>query len=186
MRGSVKHRTVEVSTSSMADIAFLLLSFFLMTTTIANEKGLTVHLPEWRSEPVSVPVNERNVFKILINSKDQLLVENERELNIENLRQRVKHFVLNNGQDKNLSDSPEEAIVSIKADRGTTHKMFMSVLDEVHGAYNEMYAERLGITPMAYRALDPSLKEQKLRIDKAKEGLPMNVSVAEPTSISSD
>jgi biopolymer transport protein ExbD len=180
MISSARYRTTELNTSSVADIAFLLLSFFLMTTVISNEKGLSLTLPEWRDVPVEEPVHERNIFKIQINARDELLVEGERTSSLSGLRTKVKKFVLNNNLDPDLSENPEVAIVSIKTDRGTSHQAFVNVLDEVQGAYFETYAERVGITPDAYRALDPGKAEDRVLIAKAKEGLPMNISIAEP------
>ncbi len=69
--------SAEVNTGSMADIAFLLLIFFLVTTTIASDKGIPVMLPPKVEQETDVKVKERNVFNVLINSNDMLLVEEE-------------------------------------------------------------------------------------------------------------
>ena len=69
----------EINSSSMADIAFLLLIFFLVTTTIANDKGISLLLPPKPDdmEEIDIKIQERNIFKVLINSADQLLVEGQ-------------------------------------------------------------------------------------------------------------
>ncbi len=76
--GSKKRPATEINASSMADIAFLLLVFFLVTTTIDVERGITVRLPEWSEEPPeNIRINSRNVFTVLVNANNQLLVRGE-------------------------------------------------------------------------------------------------------------
>ena len=74
-----KHRmSNEINAGSMADIAFLLLIFFLVTTTIAEDKGVLVKLPAWSEEPPpEMKLNTRNVYSVLVNAQDQLLVRGE-------------------------------------------------------------------------------------------------------------
>ena len=94
-----KRGSATINSSSMADIAFLLLIFFLVTTTIANDKGLTLQLPpnpeDIEQQDIKIP--ERNIFKILLNSSDKLLVENEPMDDPREIRELVIEFVLNNG-----------------------------------------------------------------------------------------
>ncbi|OEJ99540.1 ExbD/TolR family protein [Roseivirga misakiensis] len=87
----------EVNAGSMADIAFLLLIFFLVTTQIATNKGITMVLPPKLDKIDNVPLNERNVLKIQINSSDQLLVENDPLDDIDEISEIVYDFVLNFG-----------------------------------------------------------------------------------------
>lgn len=183
MRSISRHRGAEINTSSVADVAFLLLSFFLMTTVIASEKGLPLTLPEWRSTQVQVPIHQRNLFKIQINSNDQLMIQGEPVAALEGVKEQLKMFILNNGKDPMLSVNPGKAIVSLKADRGTSHGVFVEVLDEIHAAYYEIYGERIGVSPAAFRKLSYSIPAERALIDKAKSGIPMNVSIAEPTKI---
>jgi len=173
--------SAEVSTSSMADIAFLLLTFFLMTTVINNYKGLMLQLPVWSETPPLSDVNDRNLFKIHINSENNFLIEDAARQDLIGVKDEIKKFVLNNGKESGLSENPVKAVVSIKADRGTSHKAFIAVLDEVQGAYFEIYAARVGITSKEFRGLDINkIKDRKL-YDQAKEGIPMNISIAEPS-----
>jgi biopolymer transport protein ExbD len=181
-----KRGKTEINSSSMADIAFLLLIFFLVTTTIANDKGLTLQLPpnpeDIEQQDIKIP--ERNIFKILINSSDKLLVENEPMDNPKDIREMVKKFVLNNGADPESSDSPEEAIVSIKTNRGTSYDMFIEVYNEVQGAYYDMYADRAGVTNAKWReiASNTSDPDNKRIYDQAREAFPMQISIAEPNN----
>jgi len=175
----------EVNTSSMADIAFLLLIFFLVTTTIASDKGLAILLPPKQEDqpPEEIKMKERNIFKVLINSQDRLLVEDEPLRDVSALREMAKTFITNNGKDPQSSDSPEDAVISLKTDRGTSYEIFVNVLDELQGAYYELRAEKVGITSEEYRNLDQKDPNQKEMYDTGREGLPMNISIAEPSNI---
>ncbi len=188
--------TPEIPNASMADIAFLLLTFFLMTTTVASDKGLLIQLPPPPEAlpPEDVEIQERNLFKIQINSSDKLLVEGDPWFSTNReLTDKIKVFILNNGADPNSSDNPQKAIVSLKADRGTTHKMFIEVLDAAQTAYNEIYAERAGVSVKDWREIssDPNASpEARAAYDKGRgvrpDGsveIPMALSIAEPTKI---
>ena len=178
-----KMSTAEVSTSSMADIAFLLLTFFLMTTVINNERGLTLLLPQWSVEPITSEKHQRNVFAIQINSVNEFLIEGEPRNSLAGVTDEIKKFILNNGVDPSLSVNPDEAVVSLKTDRGTSQQAFIAMLDVIQAAYYEIYAERAGITTKAFRELDLNDKTQKQIYDAARKNIPMNISMAEPTSI---
>lgn len=173
----------EVSTSSMADIAFLLLTFFLMTTVIKDEKGLTLMLPQWNDEPLVSEKHQRNVFTIQVNANSELLIEGEPRNTLEGVTAEIKKFILNNGADPSSSENPEDAVVSLKTDRGTSQRTFIEVLDVIQAAYFEIYAERAGITTKAFRELDLNDKAQKQIYDAARKNIPMNISIAEPTRI---
>ena len=178
----------------MADIAFLLLTFFLVTTTIANDRGLSIQLPPppEAQPPEDIKVQERNMFKIQINSSDALLVEGEPMGDVSGLKDMIKKFILNNGSNPESSDSPEKAIVSYKTDRGTSHKRFIEILDIIQGAYYDIYAERAGVTNVKWRELssDLSVPENQVLYDKGRgrrpDGtieIPMQLSIAEPTKV---
>lgn len=174
----------EINAGSMADIAFLLLIFFLVTTTIASDKGIYVQLPPKKESQEEVKLNQRNVFNVLINSNDQMLVEEEL-MDIEDIRESVKKFVTNNGVDPRSSESPDKAVVSLKTDRGTTYEMYIAVLDELKRAYNELRAEHLGVPLQDYMDMETSDDaEIRAKVDEAKKLFPYQVSDAEPTDIS--
>ena len=196
--------TPEVSSGSMADIAFLLLIFFLVTTTIANDKGILMQLPPPPEEEIEIKLQERNIFKILANSNDQLLVENEPFTRpVGELKEMVKDHILNFGkitdteaidlynslpasmkskakQNPESSDSPGDAIVSFKANRGTSYELYIDVLDNLHAAYNEIYAERVGLTAQQFLELDQSEEVEKNIYQQARQGIPKAISIAEP------
>ena len=198
----------EVNSSSMADIAFLLLVFFLVTTTIATDKGLTLTLPpkaDPNQPPPDITKNQRNIFKILVNSSDRILIEDEPVTDLTGLRDQVKEFVLNFGkvdeesmalyntlpaslkalakQSDISSDNPTEAVISFKADRGTSYDIYIGILDELQGAYYEIYGDRVGLTADEFRALDRKKPDDMELYSKARNGFPMNISIAEPTKI---
>ncbi|TRX56059.1 biopolymer transporter ExbD [Fulvivirga sp. M361] len=171
-----KRRNINTGSHSgpMADMAFLLLIFFMVCTNIVNDKGLTLLLPPHKAEENIVPVKDRNLFTILINSSDRLFVENEERSNAENLRTEIKDFVLNAGKRPDWSVNPKKAVISIQTNRGTSQGAFIKILDEAKAAYYEIYADKAGITPAAYRKLassDPIYK-------KARHEIPMNISIA--------
>lgn len=197
----------EVNAGSMADIAFLLLIFFLVTTTIASDKGILNFLPPKQDPnvpPPDIKVNERNIFTILINANDQLLVEGEYG-STDRLDEEVKGFILNFGapdeegqalynslpaslqslarRDVASSDDPSEAIVSIKTNRGTSYEMYLEVFDLVKKAYFDIYAARVNLTSEEYRALSDEKPAESALQDKGKEGIPMAISIAEPDKL---
>lgn len=178
--------TPEIPNASMADIAFLLLTFFLVTTTIANDRGLSISLPPppEANPPEDVKIQERNMFKIQVNSSDALLVEGEPMEDVSGLKESIKAFITNNGSDPASSDNPEKAVVSYKTDRGTSHKRFVQILDIIQAAYYDIWAEQAGVTNKEYRdaASDPTGPNKEI-YEKGKKGYPMNISIAEPSKV---
>lgn len=171
----------EIPSSSLADIAFLLLVFFLVVTTIDVDTGIGLVLPpppEPEQEPP--PIRERNLLKILVNSQGMILI-NERPAAVQDVRERVANFVdnANRANDENLSVSPQAAIVSIKTDRQTPYEIYIRMLDEVRGAYKELRdaesMKRFGVNYERYRT---ALSEPS--DDEIRKIYPMNVSIAEP------
>ncbi len=202
--------TAEIPNGSMADIAFLLLIFFLVTTTIANDKGIAMLLPpkpDPNQPPPEVTKNDRNIFKILANSQDKLLVEDEPLSDVFELREMVKSFILNFGSPgeegvaiynslpssmkayssqvrrTDYSDDPTEAVVSFKADRGTSYELYVQVLDQVNAAYNDVYGERIGLSAAEFLQLDRDDPVQDKKYLTARQGIPRAISIAEPNKI---
>lgn len=183
MLKSKRNLDTQVNAGSMADIAFLLLIFFLVTTTIAQDKGLGVLLPPADDGRITTPVNDRNVCMILVNSRDQLLVEGE-PLDIKKLRNTLKEFIDNQGKDPQLSDSSQEAVVALKTDRGTQYQTYIRVLDEVKAAFHELRAEAWGISLKEYLEFDPreATPEQLKTFEQIKEKYPLRISESSPSS----
>ncbi|QOI96156.1 MAG: biopolymer transporter ExbD [Flammeovirgaceae bacterium] len=174
--------TPPINSGSLADIAFLLISFFLLTTVIKNEKGIAILLPSYLpTDPL--PVHERNILRIQINSQNQFMVENQHRPSLYGLKEEIKQFILNYGVIPNASENPEKAIVSLRADRGTRYGIVILALDEIQSAYYEIYAQRAGISPEQFRNLDLTIPADRLLYEKGKQGIPMNISIAEPTAV---
>ena len=177
-----KRESVSINSSSMADIAFLLLIFFLVTTTIASDKGIPMVLPPKSDQQQDIKLQERNIFKVLINSRDQLLVEGE-PMEVEEIKENCMRFLANRGRDPKSSESPQKAVVSIKADRGTTYEKYLIVLDEVTSAYNQLRADFLQIPLERFLQLDMKKPSEKAAYDRARREYPLQISEAEPSDI---
>lgn len=175
----LKKRTrddAEIPMSSLADIAFLLLVFFLVVTTIDVDTGIGLILPPIPDDIEPPPVRERNLMNILVNAQGMVLI-NEQPAAIANVRDQVKRFIDNHGADPELSESPDDAIVSIKTDRRTPYNVYIDMLDEVMGAYEELRHEasmdRFGV-PFS------SLEQGSERRAEIQEMYPKKISIAEP------
>lgn len=130
----------EINAGSMADIAFLLLIFFLVTTTMDVDTGLVRKLPAMPEEEEIIDdpqIAAKNIYVVLVNAKDQLLVEEEL-MSVSELRDGTKNFLDNWGKNPNLSDNPQKAIVSLQNDRGTSYEMYIKVQNELSAAYREL------------------------------------------------
>lgn len=170
--------STEINAGSMADIAFLLLIFFLVTTTIDVDKGIRVKLPPWsEEEPDIQKLKERNVFSVLVNAQNQLLVRGELT-RIEDLKDRAKEFILNPNNRPDLAEKPTKAIISLKNDRGTSYKTYLQVYNELKAAYNELWDEECR---KMYGV--PYSEDLPLAMRKAiKKKIPFVLSEAEPTN----
>ncbi len=175
----------KVNAGSMADIAFLLLIFFLVTTTMATDIGINRKLPRIcpNGEDCIVDINERNILRIKLNKKQEVMI-NDELVSIENIKTTAKLFIDNNGDDscnycageklKISSENPTKAVISLQNSRETSYELFVKVQDELTKAYNELrtvYAfERYG------KSLD-ELSSQELKL--TKEAYPFIISEAE-------
>lgn len=168
----------EINASSMADIAFLLLIFFLVTTTIDVDKGILVKLPPWSDEPPEIQkLATRNVFSVLVNANNQLLVRGE-PATLEDLRDRAKEFIVNPQGREDLAEKPTKAIISLKNDRGTNYETYLEVYNELMGAYNELWDEESRRTHGLPYSEDLPFATRKA----IKSKIPMVLSEAESTS----
>ncbi len=194
----------EINAGSMADIAFLLLIFFLVTTTMETDMGISRKLPPIPEDNVEPPViKQKNIFTVIVSRDNELLVEDEL-MELSELRQAAVEFLDNGGgvgeeacdycqgaRDPGSSDNPEKAIISLVNDRRTEYRTYISVQNELVAAYNQLRnreAQRLygtSFTQMEadynspnYRGNKETLKE---RIEVIKEMYPQKLSEAEPT-----
>ena len=198
----------EVNAGSMADIAFLLLIFFLVTTTIETDAGLDRMLPPIEPPDTDVVIKQKNSFTVSINKSGQLLVEEEL-MNLEDLRDAAIAFLDNGGapagspeycnycqgkRDASSSDNPQKAIISLKNDRETAYKTYITVQNELVGAYNDLRnreSRRLynrDFTEMESEYLNPETPssvrdELKEKVQRIQELFPQKLSEAETSKI---
>ncbi len=144
-----KKSAPEVNAGSMADIAFLLLIFFLVTTTMANDKGIQRKLPRLcpPGENCSIDIHERNILRISLNGNQEIMVQDD-IIEIDELKNMVKSFVDNNGdssctycngfKDATSSDNPSKAVVSLQSHSQASYESFIKVQDELTKAYLEL------------------------------------------------
>lgn len=147
--------TPEVPATSLADIAFMLLIFFLVTTTMDVDSGLERRLPQWVDQEDlddDQQIKERNVFVVLVNRNNDLLVENE-YVNIDDLRERTKVFMANPANDETLPEKEPQQIpffgevmvtkgvISLRNDLDTKYGTYLAVQNELVGAINELREE---------------------------------------------
>jgi len=142
MKKRKRRLSSEVNAGSMADIAFLLLIFFLVTTTIVEDQGILVKLPPWSDvKPDPWPTTDRNLLSIKINAEGKLLVE-KKNTEVSELRDIAKEFIVNPDKRLDLPSSPNKAVISLQNDRGTAYKTYLSAYNEIKGAYNEVWNEK--------------------------------------------
>ena len=183
----------EINAGSMADIAFLLLIFYLVTTTMDTDTGINKMLAPYDEELLEdpPPIKKRNIFTVLVNSRDQLLVEDD-YLQISELRAKAMEFIDNNGdgsckhcqglKNPTSSDNPDKAVLSLQNDRGTSYGMYVKVQNELVAAYEDLrerYAqEKYG---RSYRDMDDEADAEILK--EIKTAYPQKISEAEPLNI---
>ncbi|MFT6755208.1 MAG: biopolymer transport protein ExbD [Urechidicola sp.] len=200
--------TPEINAGSMADIAFLLLIFFLVTTTMDIDAGISRRLPE--KQPPNAPpppiIKEKNVFEVFVNKNDDLLIENEYH-KIKDIKQMAMDFIDNGGglgnpmpnetekkectwckgaKDPSSSDHPNKAVILLKTDRSTQYGTFIQVQNELGRAYTtlrnqlakEMYGETY--TEMVNKlSKDKGNEPLKTKIDAIKSMYPEIISEQE-------
>jgi biopolymer transport protein ExbD len=141
----------EVNAGSMADIAFLLLIFFLVTTTLEKDNGIARQLPPIDKSEIEPPkIKKKNLFIVLVNKNDELLV-NDNPMQLKDIRESAIEFLDNGGalsnspeycnyckgkRSETSSDNPDKAVISVQSDRLTSYKMYISVQNELVAAYN--------------------------------------------------
>jgi len=180
---STRRGLPEINAGSMADIAFLLLIFFLVTTTMDVDTGIARKLPPMPEEELQEEdpqIHAKNIYVVLINTNNQLLVEGEL-MDISQLRDGAKEFIDNNGRDANSSENPEKAIISLQNDRGTEYMTYIRVQNELAAAYNEL-RNKAALNKFGERYTNLSKTQQK----EIRKMYPQKISEAEPKNIGGD
>lgn len=186
-------KTPEINSSSTADIAFLLLIYFLMTTTMNQDSGLQRRLPPIPDENQKVEdqkVNRRNIIVVKINSADRLFAGNE-PMDVSQLKDKIKEFLVNPNNDANLPErTPKEiegygtymvskGVISLQNDRGTSYQAYIAVQNELVKAINELRDE-FAIATFGRPYINLDEDSQKI----VRDAIPQNISEAEPKDVS--
>ena len=186
-----KKKVPDLNAGSMADISFLLLVFFLVTTTMDVDSGITRRLPPPVENPeMDVKVKERNIMNVMINKYDKLLV-NGKPGDIATLRDMTREFITPNPNDEKAPEVEvkeiellgnvmlNKGVVSLKNDRGTSYAMYISVKNELARAFNEMRDE-MSLKYFKQHYADLTDKD---KIDAINKAVPVRISEAEPEEI---
>lgn len=184
--------TPQINASSQADIAFLLLVFFLITTTMDVDKGLRRRLPpmqENQQKQEDIKVNRRNVIIVKINSNDRVMVGTQ-PADISQIKDRIVEFITNPTDDPNMPEKEVKSIkgfgnypvskgvVSLQNDKGTLYNSYIQVQNEIVKAFNEMRDQfAMQNFGKKYARLDE--EHQKI----VKDAIPQNISEAEPKDV---
>ena len=187
-----KKKVPAMNTSSTADIAFLLLCYFLMTTTMGSQTGLSRRLPPMPDKDQKVEdqkVNRRNIIQVKINSADRILAGSE-PIDISQLKDKIKEFLTNPMNDPNLPEKEiqdiegfgeypvSKGIISLQNDRGTSYQAYIAVQNELVKAVNEL---RDDFSRKNYSKVFSQLTEDEQGI--VKKAIPQFISEAEPKDV---
>lgn len=178
----------EINASSLADIAFLLLTFFLIATSMDKQEGILRQLPDLTipaEERPPIKVEQQNAIEFVANAYGQILYKEDpdviRQINVMEVKNLVMDHVDNGGgvdkdgnrcdyclggtdgaRNPKLSDHPKSAIISVKFDKGTSWKDYIALQGEIEAAYNELkakYVERAYKRDWKFVIADPSKSE---------------------------
>ena len=185
-------KTPSINSSSTADIAFLLLCYFLMTTTMGSQTGLSRRLPQMpdpNQKQEDIKINKRNIVIVKINSADRILAGNE-PIDISQLKDKIKEFLSNPAEDPNLPEKEvkdienygpyavSKGVISLQNDRGTSYRAYIAVQNELVKAINELRDD------LSYRTYGkPFLRLDETQQEVIKDCIPQNISEAEPKDV---
>lgn len=185
-----KREVPEVNSSSTADIAFLLLIFFLITTSMDTDRGLARQLPpppEDNQQNEDVKIKERNMLPIFLNLYDQLMCGND-VISVDQVRERAKEFIANPNDDENLPEKhlqnveffgdvmvTKNHVISLRCDRGSSYSVYLAVQNELVAAYNELRDE-LAMKQFGRAYAELNEDEQKA----VRDIYPQKISEAQP------
>ena len=197
-----RRTTPEVNAGSMADIAFLLLIFFLVTTTIEKDKGIARQLPPALTDATEAHVKEKNLLQIMVNPENEILVE-EKRVSITDLKEVVIAFLDNGGIPMGMeghcdyclgehsllsSDNPQKAVISLAPDRLTDYNTYIQVQAQLTAAYEDLrqraykrlYKQDYSSINKAVRegSYDGNLEKVKMQLKKVRSLYPMLISEA--------
>lgn len=186
-----KRKIPEINAGSMADIAFLLLIFFLVATTMNTDTGIQRVLPPWVENPTddAPPIKERNLMAVKVNQYDQIQMQGKL-VSLQQVKDLAKEFILNVGNSEDLPEKKmteidligqypvSEGVISLQNDRGTSYDMYIKVQNELTRAFNEI---RDNVARQYFGAPVSELDEAKR--EAIQKAVPNKISEAEPKNI---
>jgi biopolymer transport protein ExbD len=198
-----RRETPEINAGSMADIAFLLLIFFLVTTTMEVDSGILRKIPKKQDDQQKIILKDKNVLDVTINNNNQLLVENN-VIDVKDLKQIAIDFIDNGGgldknknvcdwctgtKDPTSSDHPTKAFIAIQSGRNATYGYYISVLDQLTTANTflrnklsqKLYRESYNQLLAKYKSDDKDKESIKLKLEFIREKYPLLISDIENT-----
>lgn len=190
---SNKRKVPEINSSSQADIAFSLLIFFLVATTMNVDTGLMRVLPPMPDPNVKqedIKVKERNLMLVFVSGSGNIMAGGQ-ELSIQQLKDKTKEFILNPYKDENLPETEEKEIVmpdgskwiypvsqgviSLQTDRNTDYQVYIMVQNELTRAFNEVRDE---VSMLKFGKKFADLQEEQSKV--ITSAVPLKISEAEP------
>ena len=186
-----KRKIPEINAGSMADIAFLLLIFFLVATTMSTDTGIQRVLPPWVENPTddAPPIKERNLMAVKVNQYDQIQMQGKL-VDLHQVKDLAKEFILNAGNSEDLPEKKmteieligqypvSEGVISLQNDRGTSYDMYLKVQNELTRAFNEI---RDNVARQYFGAPVSELDDAKR--EAIQKAVPNKISEAEPKNI---
>lgn len=192
-----KRKAPSINSSSSADLAFTLLIFFLVVTSMDTDEGLTRLLPRWTEEQTNQDIKKRNILNVLVNKDNALLIGDDYG-DVKELRQKAKDFITAQGAfqgergpeyiqvnpEKNpelaqyfglQTKTPKNHVISLQSDYGTSYDMYIKVQNELVAAYNELRQD------LAKEKFGKNYNEEELskeELQSIKDYYPMNISEA--------
>ncbi|GAB6395136.1 MAG: biopolymer transporter ExbD [Bacteroidales bacterium] len=185
-----KRKVPQLNSTSSADIAFIMLLFFLLTSSMDTDRGLPRRLPPpvpKEQKNTDVDIKKRNLLVVLINSTNQVLCSNE-YIPIDQLKGKVKEFVENANNNEHMPEKIEmdvpffgttlvtkNHVISLQNDRGTSYQAYIDVQNEIAAAYNEL---RDNISERQFGKKFMELEEEQQ--EAVQKIYPQRISEAEP------
>ena len=183
-------KTPEINATSTADIAFLLLVFFLATTTMNVDSGIYRRLPPYQPDNTEAPkYAKRNILQVLVNRNNQVAINGELA-DVSTLKDRTVEFILNTGNREDLPQKEiktielfgpveiSKGVISLQSDKGTSYEMYIAVQDQLTAAFNEL--RNMKSNEKWGKNFDELSEEQK---DAVKKVIPAQISEAEPKNV---
>lgn len=192
-----KRKAPSINSSSSADLAFTLLIFFLVVTSMDTDEGLTRLLPRWTEEQTNQDIKKRNILNVLVNANNDLMIGDDFG-KVEDLCEKAKNFIKAEGEFAGErgpeyiqanpekypelvqyfgadTKTPKNHVISLQSDYGTSYEMYIKVQNELVAAYNQL-REELSQSKFGKPYDEEELSKEQMQA--IKDYYPMNISEA--------